>query len=76
MSVYTLKRESTTTDRWPEKPESEDSDHRPMPYRLHVCRLRVFMDEQENVEVVEYDECHEKAIADGYEYRPDLTLTR
>jgi hypothetical protein len=47
-----------------------------MPYRLHVCRLRVFMDEQENVEVVEYDECHEKAIADGYEYRPDLTLTR
>lgn len=47
------------------------------PHRIHVCHLRVIEKADGEIEVdPNYRECAEKAEADGYVFRPDLTPSR
>lgn len=47
------------------------------PYQIYVCRQRFEFDEKSGeLSIEQHDECHDKAISDGYVPRPDLTPTR
>ena len=65
MPVYTRSRESTLG-----KPPRGDK-----PLRIWVCHLR-FTNEKGEIDVSQMFECREKAAADGYEFREDLTPRR
>lgn len=72
MPVYELQRsrEQITTDtKLPTSPDDR-------PIRITVCHLKVIVTDG-GVEIDDtWRGCAEKAIADGYEYRRDLTPTR
>ena len=46
------------------------------PYQIYVCHLRITREGDEMVIDQAWRGCAEKAVADGYEFRRDLTPTR
>jgi hypothetical protein len=76
MPTYTLKKGATGDDIrnwWIREPT--ESDRLTL---IHVCHLRAIEDENGNFVRLdlEWRECRDKAEADGYEFRPDLTPSR
>jgi len=63
MPIYTL-----YAGPWTKK-EEEEQGHKP--FQIYVCHIAVV-----DGEIVQTMACREKAIADGYRYRRDLTPVR